>query len=86
MKIACVIHRFGSDIAGGSESHCRAIAQHLAAAHQVTVITSCASDHVSWANHYPAGESTDGALRVTIPAHVRVPFKPSRLSVVRYLR
>jgi glycosyltransferase involved in cell wall biosynthesis len=64
VKIACVIHRFGSDIAGGSESHCRAIAQHLAAAHQVTVITSCASDHVSWANHYPAGESTDGALRV----------------------
>ena len=64
MKLACVIHRFGRDIAGGSEAHCRAIALHLAAAHDVTVLTSCASDHVSWANHYPAGASSDGPLRV----------------------
>jgi glycosyltransferase involved in cell wall biosynthesis len=64
VKLACVIHRFGSDIAGGSESHCRAIAEHLAATHEVTVITSCAKDHVTWANHYPAGESLDGRLRV----------------------
>jgi len=64
VKLACVIHRFGSDIAGGSESHCRLIAQHLAAAHEVTILTSCAYDHVTWANHYPAGESADGRLRV----------------------
>ena len=31
MKLACVIHRFGADIAGGSESHCRVVAEHLAA-------------------------------------------------------
>jgi glycosyltransferase involved in cell wall biosynthesis len=64
VKLACVIHRFGRDIAGGSEAHCRAIALHLAAAHDVTVLTSCASDHVSWANHYPAGATSDGPLRV----------------------
>jgi len=30
----------------------------------VAVLTSCASDHVTWANHYPAGETSDGPLRV----------------------
>ena len=64
MKLACVIHRFGADIAGGSESHCRAVALHLAETHDVTVLTSCARDHVTWDNHYPAGESTDGRLRI----------------------
>jgi glycosyltransferase involved in cell wall biosynthesis len=64
MKLACVVHRFGADIAGGSEGHCRAIAQHLAAEHDVTIVTTCAKDHISWRNHYPAGESRDGALRV----------------------
>jgi glycosyltransferase involved in cell wall biosynthesis len=64
VRLACVIHRFGADIAGGSESHCRAVALHLAQSHDVTVLTSCAHDHVTWENHYPAGESADGPLRV----------------------
>jgi glycosyltransferase involved in cell wall biosynthesis len=64
VKLACVIHRFGADIAGGSESHCRAVALHLAQSHDVTVLTSCAHDHVTWENHYPAGDSADGPLRV----------------------
>ena len=42
MKLACVVHRFGADIAGGSEGHCRLVAEHLAAHHDVTIITTCA--------------------------------------------
>jgi glycosyltransferase involved in cell wall biosynthesis len=64
MKIACVVHRFGVDIAGGSEGHCRAIAERLAANHDVTVLTTCAKDHVTWHNEYSAGVSIDGRLRV----------------------
>jgi len=64
MKLACVIHRFGADIAGGSESHCRVVAEHLAEVHDVTIITTCAKDHVTWKNHYPRGESQMGRLRV----------------------
>ncbi len=64
MKLACVIHRFGREIAGGSESHCRVVAEHLADTHDVTILTSCASDHVTWANRYRPGESADGRLRV----------------------
>jgi len=64
MKLACVVHRFGADIAGGSEGHCRLIAEHLAARHDVTIVTTCAKDHITWRNHYPAGESRAGALCV----------------------
>jgi len=64
VKLACVVHRFGADIAGGSEAHCRAVALHLAASHDVTVLTSCAKDHVTWENHYAPGRSADGPLHV----------------------
>lgn len=64
MKLACVVHRFGTEIAGGSEGHCRLIAEHLAASHDVTIVTTCATDHITWRNHYPAGETRIGRLRV----------------------
>ena len=64
MKLAFVVQRYGADIAGGSELHCREFAQRLAPQHDITVLTSCARDYVSWANEYPAGEATDGAVRV----------------------
>jgi glycosyltransferase involved in cell wall biosynthesis len=73
MKLACVIHRFGADLGGGSEAHCRHVAEHLAATHDVTIVTSCARDHVTWKNHYPAGESLVGALHV-----LRFPVARSR--------
>ena len=62
MKLACVVHRFGTDIAGGSEGHCRLIAEHLAARHDVTILTTCAKDHITWRNHYPPGESLIAAV------------------------
>lgn len=64
MKLACVIHRFGADIAGGSEGHCRAIAERLAANHDVTILTTSAKDHVTWHNEYPGGLSEVGPLHV----------------------
>src|SRR5216684_201802 len=64
MKLACVVHRFGTDFAGGSEGHCRAIATRLAANHDVTIITTCAKDHITWQNEYAEGRSTDGRLDV----------------------
>jgi glycosyltransferase involved in cell wall biosynthesis len=62
MKLACVVHRYGSDIAGGSETHCRHVAERLARHHDVTVLTSCARDHVTWANELPAGVTREGPL------------------------
>jgi len=75
MKLACVIHRFGSQMTGGSEAHCLAIATQLATQHDVEVLTSCATNYVTWANVLPPGESREGPLRVrrfpvTRPRHL----------------
>jgi glycosyltransferase involved in cell wall biosynthesis len=75
MKLACVIHRFGSQITGGSEAHCLAIAKQLATRHDVEVLTSCATDYVTWANVFPPGESREGPILVrrfpvTRPRHL----------------
>ena len=40
------------------------IAEHLASNHDVTILTTCARDHISWRNEYPAGASEAGPLHV----------------------
>ena len=64
MKLAFVVQRYGADIAGGSEAHCRELAERLAGRHDITVLTTCARDYVSWANEMPAGETTERNVRV----------------------
>lgn len=63
-RIALVVHRYGEDLAGGAEGFARRIAHALAEEAEVTVLTTCAHDYLSWADHYPEGESADGPVRV----------------------
>lgn len=64
MKLAFVVQRYGAEIAGGSEAHCRDLAVRLSSRHDVTVLTTCARDYVSWANAYPPGASDDAGVHV----------------------
>lgn len=73
MKLACVVHRYGLDIAGGSEAHCRHLAERLAGRHDVTVLTTCARDYVTWANAYPPGTSRINGVDV-----IRFPVRRAR--------
>lgn len=75
MKLAFVVQRYGADIAGGSEAHCRELAERLAPHHDITVLTTTARDYVTWENAYPAGTTTERGVRV-----IRFPVaQPRRL-------
>jgi glycosyltransferase involved in cell wall biosynthesis len=63
-NVAIVVQRYGADVAGGSESLARALAERLAAESDVTVFTTCARDYVTWRNELPEGSSTMNGVRV----------------------
>lgn len=65
MRLCFVIQRYGLEVAGGSELHCRWLASRLARSHSVRVVTTCALDYLDWANHYPAGTSEVDGIEVT---------------------
>lgn len=65
MRLLYVTQRYGREVAGGAELHCRQFATRLAArGHHVEVVTTCARDYVTWANEYPAGTTELDGVRV----------------------
>jgi len=72
-KVAFVIQRYGEDITGGSESHCRQVVERLLPWFDIEVLTSCGRDHLTWRNDYPAGVSEINGVLVR-----RFPSKSTR--------
>jgi glycosyltransferase involved in cell wall biosynthesis len=64
MKVAIVVQRYGADINGGAELHARYVAERLARHVQVEVLTTCATDYITWRNALNAGPETVNGVAV----------------------
>jgi len=73
VRLAFVVQRYGNEINGGAELHCRWIAERLAVDHEVEVFTTCAYEYLLWKNHYPEGTEVVNS----IPVH-RFPVERQR--------
>jgi glycosyltransferase involved in cell wall biosynthesis len=63
-KIAVIVQRYGKEVNGGAEVHARLLAEQLSRHYDVSVLTSCALDYLTWNPHYPAGESYEDGIRI----------------------
>jgi glycosyltransferase involved in cell wall biosynthesis len=64
MKLAVVVQRYGQAINGGAELHARSIAERLARHAEVEVLTTCATDYITWRNELPAGVEQVNGVQV----------------------
>lgn len=64
-KLAFVPPRYGAEVIGGAEKVMSDAAHGLAArGWEVEILTTCARDHFTWANEYPAGVTEVNGVRV----------------------
>ena len=54
-KIAFVVVRYGADINGGAEYHCRMLAERLVDDYDVEVLTTCVKDYMKGGNDIAEG-------------------------------
>ena len=64
LRIAYIVQRYGLEVNGGSEAHCRFLAERMAKTHNVDVLTTRAIDYVTWKDEYPEGETDINGVRV----------------------
>jgi glycosyltransferase involved in cell wall biosynthesis len=64
VRLAFVVQRYGLEVAGGAELHCRSLAEQLVARHTVEVFTTRALDHDSWSHGYPGGSTFVNGIAV----------------------
>jgi glycosyltransferase involved in cell wall biosynthesis len=65
VRLAFVLPRFASDVLGGAEYHARQLAGRLIGrGHQVSVLTTCATDHYTWENTLAPGPDTIDGIPV----------------------
>lgn len=64
MKLAFVVQRYGLEINGGAELHCRWVAEHLKKYAGVEVLTTKAADYITWKNAYGRDVEEVNGIRV----------------------
>lgn len=62
-RVGVLVQRYG-DVAGGAEAHARMVVEKLAPHWDITVLTGCAEDHLTWEDRFPPGRSRVGSAEV----------------------
>jgi glycosyltransferase involved in cell wall biosynthesis len=64
LRVAWVVHQYGAEIGGGSETLCRTVTEFLAEDVDSTVLSTTARDYDPWLPFYPAGEESLNGVRI----------------------
>ncbi len=66
MRVAFVTPRYGTRIMGGAETGARQLAEHLVAelGWEAEVYSTCAVDHITWADELPEGDTVEQGVLV----------------------
>ena len=64
MRAALVVQRYGNEVLGGAESLARRVAELIDPHLSLTVLTTCAVDYLTWADHYAPGEDEVNGVHV----------------------
>jgi glycosyltransferase involved in cell wall biosynthesis len=64
LRVAIVVQRYGEDVNGGSETLARRIAELLVDDVDVTVLTTCALDYLTWSDEFAPGLAEVNGVRV----------------------
>ena len=63
-KICCVVQRYGLEVNGGAELHCRQLAERLVPFYDVEVLTTKAIDYMTWKDEYKQSEEMIHGVKV----------------------
>jgi glycosyltransferase involved in cell wall biosynthesis len=64
VRVGFVVQRYGTEVVGGAELHCRWVAERLAERHDVEVLTTTATDYLSWENVLAEGRQEVNGIPV----------------------
>jgi glycosyltransferase involved in cell wall biosynthesis len=82
MKVAFVVQRYGTEISGGAELHCRWIAERMNKYWDVEVLTTKASDYITWKDFYTENEEMINGIPVK-RFSVQKPRNPERFGRIQ---
>jgi glycosyltransferase involved in cell wall biosynthesis len=64
-RLCFIVQRYGIEVNGGAELHCRQLAEHmLTKIDDIHVLTSKAIDYITWKNEYVKDEETINGIKV----------------------